>query len=268
MDEEYTLLTPENVVLRYDVAGLGSRVVAATLDYLILAAGALVLDVGGLSAVARLNEAAGPGQYLAGFFGYGFLALTIVITFLFWWGYFVLCELLWNGQSVGKKCLHLRVVRAGGQPIGLVASLVRNILRIVDLFLLIGVLVMLVDRSCRRLGDFAAGTLVIREPWAATKRDLTATFGSVPVPNVPDTVVAVLPNAGRLSAEHYATLREFFARQPRLAPAQAQALAQRLARELGAVLAVPPAEIGEPTTFLAAALRAYEARHRYDDAGD
>ncbi len=274
MDEEYTLLTPENVILRYDVAGLGSRVVAATLDYLILAVGAIVLTIAGNFALVFLggaaqSSAAGsalPSQYLAGIVRYGFLALTIIISFLFWWGYFVLCEVLWNGQSVGKKCLHLRVVRAGGQPVGLVASLVRNILRIIDLFLLLGVLVMLIDRSGRRLGDFAAGTLVIREPWVAARHGRTPAFASVTLPGIAEAQIAALPNAGRLTAAHYATLREFFARQPRLAPAQAQALAHRLAEELGQVLAVPLAERGDSAAFLATAIRVYEARHRYDDA--
>jgi uncharacterized RDD family membrane protein YckC len=198
MDDEYTLLTPENVALRYDVAGLGSRVAAAAIDYAILVTGAAILEMGGvfaLSLIAPPQLEAPPestGQLLSGLFAYGFYAVTILITFLVWWGYFVLCEVLWNGQSIGKKRLRLRVIRANGQPVGLVASLVRNVLRVIDLFLMLGALVMLIDRSGRRLGDFAAGTLVIREP-AAGKRALLDEVGSVDLPTIPEARVPRCP---------------------------------------------------------------------------
>lgn len=228
--------------------------------------GSFVIGLVGTAVPSLSTPPTTTNRFLVGIIGYGLLGLSILVTFLIWWGYFVLCELLWNGQTIGKKRLHLRVVRAGGQSVGLIASLVRNLLRVIDLFLLIGVLVMLIDGSSRRLGDFAAGTLVIREPRPAGKSDLATTFGSVEIPPVPEDRVNALPNAGRLTAEHYAVLREFFARQIRLDHVTVQLLAQRLARELGQLLAVPPVELGDPTTFLATALRAYEARHRYDEA--
>jgi uncharacterized RDD family membrane protein YckC len=272
MQEEYTWLTPENVLLRYDIAGPGSRLVAATIDYCLLALGSIILWVGGIFIAGLLSALLGglAGRAalngLDAVAGTALLAVTLLLSFLLWWGYFVLCEVLWNGQSIGKRRLQLRVVRADGQPVGLLASLVRNLLRLIDLFLLVGVLVMLLDRSSRRLGDFAAGTVVIREP-SVRKHDLTSVLRGIEIPVVAEAQLAALPNAGRLTAEHYALLREFFTRRPRLDPKVAQALAQRLAMELSRTLDVPLGEASEPATFLAAALRAYEARHRHDEDG-
>jgi uncharacterized RDD family membrane protein YckC len=273
--EDYTLLTPENVVLQYEVAGLGSRLAAATIDYLILVIAWAILTFAGFFLVGLITAGSGlipatandAGFAASRLVAFGILAFITLVTFFFWWGYFVLTEMIWNGQSIGKRRLRLRVVRAGGQPISLGASLVRNLLRIVDLFLMLGVLVMLIDRSSRRLGDFAAGTLVIREAPTPGKSDLGRAFGDASVPAVPEAQVAALSNAGRLTAEHYALLRDFFARRPRLSPDAAESLARRLALEFGELLEVPLAEIGDPASFLATAVRAYEARHRYDDSG-
>src|SRR5206468_1527189 len=152
--DDYTLLTPENVELRFDVAGLGSRVAAALIDYIILYVGILALAFGGTFLVAfvlalfhdldHIDAAATPAL------GYIVLALVVVLIFLATSGYFILFELLSNGQSIGKRRLGLRVVREGGQPVNLTASLVRNLMRAVDLFLFIGVFVMLIDSRSRR----------------------------------------------------------------------------------------------------------------------
>ena len=267
MREDYTLLTPENVELRYDVAGLGSRLIAATLDYAILFLGylALAFGLGMVSSLVvgsflSLEQAAdAQTRRVLEFVRYAAIALTLLVTFLGWWGYFILFELLWNGQSPGKRALRLRVVGAGGQPVSATASLVRNLLRAVDNVLGLGVVVMLVDRSSRRLGDFAAGTLVIREP-AGLRRTALA---PVEITEPPAGMVESIAGADRLTAEHYALIREYFVRRPRLTRARADALAAALAPRLAQVMDVPTSEVGEPTQFLAAAARAYERAHQY-----
>jgi uncharacterized RDD family membrane protein YckC len=266
--DDYTLLTPENVELRYEIAGIGSRVLAASIDYTIVVLADVVLSFAsafGGSFLARVvrqlfPDARGAPDLVTSVVG----ALLILAIFLGWWGYFILFELVWNGQSPGKRMLGLRVVRTGGQPINVISSLVRNLLRLVDLFLLIGVLVMLVNRSSRRLGDLAAGTLVVRDP-----RALRAAFARVEVPTVDEDRIVALPNADRLTPEHYALIREFFSRRQRLAWDRADALegvALRLATDLARLLEVPPSQIGDPVIFLATAARAYERRHPYYEA--
>jgi hypothetical protein len=134
-------------------------------------------------------------------------------------------------------------------------------LRVIDLTLGIGIIAMLLDHSSRRLGDFAAGSLVVREPRALDRRVLAP----VPIPEVSDDVVQAIPNAGRLTTEHYALIRDFFARRDRLPGRAADVLATRLADDLARLLEVPSTEVGEPGRFIAAAARAFEARHRYQD---
>lgn len=265
MHEDYTLLTPENVELQYEIAGIGSRVLAAFIDYTIVVLADIALSFAsafGASFLARLARQLFPGAREAGDFVTSTVgALLILAIFLGWWGYFIMFELVWNGQSPGKKMLGLRVVRTGGQPINAISSLVRNLLRLVDLFLLIGVLVMLVNRSSRRLGDLAAGTLVVRDP-----RALRAAFARVDVPSVDENRIVALPNADRLTPEHYTLIREFFSRRQRLAWDRGDALegvALRLATDLGRLLEVPSVQAGDPVMFLATAARAYERRHPY-----
>lgn len=263
--EDYTLLTPENVELRYDVAGVGSRVVAAAIDYLVVIAAWTILLLGGMIAAGIASAGA---DLLGGSAGdvasFAALALIVLLTFFLWWGYFVLFEMLWNGQSIGKRAMRLRVVRTAGQPIGLGASLVRNLLRAVDGFFWIGVLVMLIDARSRRLGDFAAGTLVVQEP-RKLGLDERGIGRTIEVPGVAPEQVELLPNADRLTAAHYTLLRDYFARRARLPAPASGRLARNLAADLARALAVPSAEVGDPTAFLAAATRAYEARHRFDE---
>jgi uncharacterized RDD family membrane protein YckC len=266
MSDDYTLLTPENVDLRFDVAGLGSRVAAALIDYTILGLGYLILTLGVSFLVgfvpAIFRDSLDPE---VDFLAYLAIALTVILAFFGWWGYFILTEMLWNGQSIGKRRLGLRVVRAGGQPISLAASLVRNLLRVVDLIAFIGVIVMVVDGRSRRLGDLAAGTLVIREPRFASPKDFTKAFRPIDIPTVSVATIDAFPNPERLGAAHYSLLRDFFARRASLPAAGADRLAADLAARLADSLGADRSEIGEPVHFLATAARAFEARQHHPD---
>ena len=121
MREDYRLLTPENVELEFDVAGLGSRLAASLIDYTIIFVGSFVLFFGALF----LGGVVG-GGYQQWFgsspkieiaVGIAIVALGVLILFAGWWGYFILFELVWAGQSPGKRGLGLRVVRRDGQPL-------------------------------------------------------------------------------------------------------------------------------------------------------
>lgn len=266
MTDDYTLLTPENVELRFDVAGVGSRLAAAAIDYLILGLAIAVLELGGSFLFSFLAGALGlvidPDRFYR-IMIFGGAALTIILTFFLWWGYFVLFELLWNGQSPGKRWVGLRVVRQDGQPVSLGASLLRNVIRVVDVGLMIGPIVMVVDRRGRRLGDFPAGTLVTREP-RGFGRGIAAALKPLDVPPVLSDAVSSLSNVERLGSADYAVLRAYFARRPSLSPDAAARLATRLASELARRLDLPePYPGGDSVLFLAAALRAYEARQTF-----
>ncbi len=261
MQEDYTLLTPENVELRYPVAGVGSRLVAATIDYTVLSISETVISFAifflfGLVGQLFPRSSEIPG--VAAIAGFASVGVVVLLIFLGWWGYFFLFELLWNGQSPGKRLLGVRVVRADGRPLGASTSLVRNLLRAVDVFLLIGVLVMLLDRSSRRLGDFAAGSLVVREPGRMRSGELSEVW----LPEVPMTRLDTFPNPGRLTMQHYLLVRDYFGRRERMSDRSADALAADLARRLAAALEIPLREVGDANDFLATAARAFELRHQ------
>jgi uncharacterized RDD family membrane protein YckC len=99
-----------------------------------------------------------------------------LISFALLWGYYIFFEMLWNGQTPGKRLVGLRVLRSDGTPITLTESIIRNLVRFVDflpLFYGLGVVVMFVNAQSRRLGDLAAGTLVVRDRADLTLDNLT-----------------------------------------------------------------------------------------------
>jgi uncharacterized RDD family membrane protein YckC len=163
---EYSVLTPERVSLKYDIAGVGSRGAAAVVDTVIQAITLIVVLVGlwaaTMVAVSPIGFAAPVGSGGAMLI-LGLLALAIFVVTS---GYFMLWEILWNGQTPGKRLVGVRVIRENGYPIRPVDAVVRNLVRIVDWlpsFYGVGILVMLVNKRSRRLGDFASGTIVVRE---------------------------------------------------------------------------------------------------------
>ena len=273
LNEHHTVVTPENVELRHEVAGVGSRITAATIDYSILLVGQVLLYTGAVFLMAYLqrnrlidlNEVFGTGSAQA--LGAWVTGIVLVLIFFGWWGYYVLFELLWNGQTPGKRMLGLRVMGRQAQRVGGFASVVRNMIRPVDQFLLIGLLVMFIDSQSRRLGDFAAGTLVTRDP-------------RMPKGGLPDAVAAPAPPAALEALQHagfsptnmhqrdYALLREFFERRKRMGEKQADALAGQVALAFAARLAAPIPPGVTASQYLAALAAAYEARHQYRDAGE
>ncbi len=161
MRAEHRVLTPESVEFVYELAGLGSRMLAVLVDHLILLAMLFVAWVVMLF-VGALTLGIG--------FGLGF-----IVAFLIYFGYFTLYEWRWNGQTPGKRLLDLRVIDDRGINIDLFQSVIRNLFRAIDLmpalfnadfvvwgFYGIGGLSALLSRRGKRLGDWAAGTLVVR----------------------------------------------------------------------------------------------------------
>lgn len=145
-----TIVGLDNVQVDLPLAGVGSRTVAAAIDYLVL----LVLQLLWLMGIATLASAA----LVEGVW------LTVLMTsgfFLLQWGYFSVLEVMMGGKTPGKSALGLRVVSHVGGKASLTALLIRNFIRTFDV--LIGVPLMIIDRRSRRLGDMLAATLVVHE---------------------------------------------------------------------------------------------------------
>jgi uncharacterized RDD family membrane protein YckC len=154
-EDRLTIPTPEGVDLELTLAGVGSRFASALLDYVIQ----LVIIVA-LGLVLGLGIGLSPGAN-------GFAAAVwIVLSFLLFVGYDITFEVLAAGRTPGKRANGLRVVREDGGPVSFPISAARNVLRIVDILpgmYLVGILAILISGRNQRLGDLAAGTLVVRE---------------------------------------------------------------------------------------------------------
>jgi uncharacterized RDD family membrane protein YckC len=179
--------TPEGILLELRPAGLSARAQAFLIDGIIRLAVMYAAAIG-----------------LALFGGLG-IALWLILLFALEWFYPVVFELLPGGATPGKRVFALRVVMDNGLPVTAAASFTRNLLRVAD-FLPFGygfaIVSMLLRRDCKRLGDIAAGTMVLHEPRAARRIAL-------------DAVAPVVP-AAPLAPEDQAALIALAARAPRL----------------------------------------------------
>jgi len=155
--------TPESVAFAYRLAGLGSRGLALMLDTLVIGLFALAeaLLFGAVFwALFVISDrvATQATPWVIGAF--------IIVVFLTGWGYFIVGEVFGNGRTWGKRWLGLRVVRDDGSRVRFGDSVIRNLMRIADILpgnYTIGMLSVLVTRQNKRLGDLAAGTVVIRD---------------------------------------------------------------------------------------------------------
>jgi uncharacterized RDD family membrane protein YckC len=163
--EDLVVPTPERVTFSYETANLGSRFTAQVIDLAILAA----LQAGFGFIVFVADQIIHQGTVLV---------LVLLLGWLvIFGGYFVVSEAVWSGQTLGKRVLRLRALDVRGGPISVSQALIRNIVRIADFLpanYLVGAIAIFVSRRNQRLGDLAAGTVVVRERQAVSLGDLTA----------------------------------------------------------------------------------------------
>lgn len=205
LDTYREIETPEGVELHLRAAGPVVRALAYAIDLLLRGAIIFALSIA-LSVTGR--------------FGMG---VFMVVIFLLEWFYPVLFEVYRDGATPGKRLFGLRVVNDNGTPVAWGPSLVRNLLRAVDFmpsFYAFGLISMLLNRDFKRLGDLAAGTLVVYQEQAARKID---------IPDVP----ALAPPLGLNLAEQRAVIT-FAERSQRLTEVRSEELADLLTPLTGA----------------------------------
>jgi uncharacterized membrane protein SpoIIM required for sporulation/uncharacterized RDD family membrane protein YckC len=157
-DRQLELETPEHVAIGFDLAGPGSRFAAFLVDGVIIFLALLAIIITTfIIAILVVPTILGPATLAGG----------LLLSFALFWGYFVFYEGFREGQTPGKRRLGLRVVQEGGYPLTLRGAAVRNLMRVIDVqplpsWLLGGAFIMLHPRA-QRLGDIAAGTIVVRE---------------------------------------------------------------------------------------------------------
>jgi uncharacterized RDD family membrane protein YckC len=267
--EEYTIDTPENVTFGYTIAGIGSRFVGALVDTALLVLALLLLNlVIGLLLAYLAESAPAPaldGEPTPDWVTGLLIAIYALVNFGIIWGYYLAFELLWNGQTPGKRLAGTQVVGAGGAPAGFGEIAIRNVVRIVDFLpfaYAIGFVVMFSNRRARRLGDFAANTLVIKRQNPLTLADLAAgvaTQAQVAAPA--DDVPARYPNLAQMTAEEHQLIREVLARSAQGAASydMLRRLAVAMAARVGA--APPPADLYGCQLFLEGLADEYARLH-------
>ena len=225
------IATPEGVDLELLLAGVGSRFTSAIVDFLI--------QMALLTAFAILTLG------LGAFGGSGLgIAVFTILAFLLFAGYDIVFEVWASGRTPGKRLNGLRVVRVDGSPVTFLISAARNLLRLVDILptgYLIGIVSILVTSKNQRLGDVAAGTLVVRERTAAPAPAPRAqTAAATPVD-------AAVWDVSAVTVEELVAVRAFLARRQQLTYEARAQLAQELAGALRQKVAgVPDGVDGEP----------------------
>jgi uncharacterized RDD family membrane protein YckC len=197
LDDRVTIATPEGVTLELVLAGLGSRFVARLLDsviqlFIIIALGLSAYALGASGAV---------------------LAVDVIVIFLVALAYDVPFELLNGGRTIGKMTAGIRVVGTGGEPVAFLGSAIRNILRLIDflpILYLTGAITIIFSERDQRLGDLAAGTVVVRDTFPGLQPTVVAPL-TVPADAVTRWDVSAI------DAQDVATIRQFLDRRLMLA---------------------------------------------------
>jgi uncharacterized RDD family membrane protein YckC len=258
--DQLSIDTPELVAIEMPLAGIGSRFIALLVDYLIWGAGAFVLFLVALIVLPAMHTFSRISTQWT-------VALIIFAIFLVNWGYFTLFEAFWNGRTPGKRVAKIRVIQRTGRAIGLFESMARNLVRYVDQFpgiYAVGVITMFATKQHQRLGDLAAGTLVVRdrEPetplWGETSgRTFTAQLfaPSAPIPEPHTALTLPMSGIAKLSSADLEVLEGFFARRLDMSMATRAAIAQRIAAAIQAKSGLETPEGASVETFLEATAR-------------
>jgi uncharacterized RDD family membrane protein YckC len=157
--EQLIIDTPEQIALEFPLASAGSRFLALAIDTMLQAGSFLVV---GLLAVVVVRVTLTFASEAATWV----FALLLLFGFVLHYGYFAVFEALGSGQTPGKRAIGIRVVTVSGRPLTPFEAILRNLLRIVDQLpgiYAVGVLSIFLTARNQRLGDLAAGTVVVHE---------------------------------------------------------------------------------------------------------
>ena len=157
MSKNVNITTAQNVQIEYEAASVGDRILATIIDNVIL-----VAYIGGLAylyfGVFELGDLFDNRDILSTIF-----SIIIILTFVIAAFYHLIFEILYNGQSPGKRAMKTKVVRLDGTEVSIGSYIIRWLFRLIDLQLygLIAIILISAGKKGQRLGDIVAGTAVI-----------------------------------------------------------------------------------------------------------
>lgn len=245
------IVTPEAVLLEFQTASVPTRLLGFTLDVLVQLAGLTVVLLAfgavGASGVSIPESVV--------------IVFITVMLFLILLGYPIIMETVWNGRTLGMAAAGLRAVTKEGAPIRFRHAAVRGALGLIDFWLIpvgvIATIVILLTRDNQRLGDLAAGTIVLRE---RTPIDRTAQAMAFYPPHGLESYAAGL-DVTTLTPEQYGVVRSYLLRVSGLTHEARWSLGARLANPVASSMGhTPPAHLA-PETFLVCVAAAYQLRH-------
>ncbi len=245
MDQDFAILTPEKTIITYRLAGLGNRVLAHVLD--LLAVGVLygLVTVTIVFTIGRFDENISTGLI-------SFLALFIVF------GYFIILEGFWNGQTLGKKAAGVRVRMADGTPITFAAAAGRNFLRPADMLpglYMVGLVAMFTNPRSQRLGDLVANTIVVVEETAPTVQ-----IGAPHAAGIHPLEIH-LDDLRGMTISEYNALRRYCDRFPELSPETQVKLTETVWLPVATRLQIPAIEGIHPIYLAEAAVMKFGRQH-------
>jgi uncharacterized RDD family membrane protein YckC len=240
-------VTPDAVALDLEVATIGSRGIAYLLDLLLFAVVFLLLSLVQLALVG------------GGWFDSGLgVAVALVLAFVWQFGYPIAFETLWRGRTLGKAAMGLRVVTVEGAPVGVRHATIRAVTAPVEVLLTTGLVASIasfVSPRAQRLGDLAAGTLVVRERGIAPEPTATS---FAPPPGAAAYVAQV--DVSALGPREYALVRDTLRRQAELSPEAGWQLSWEVAEAVAPLVRPLPPAGTAPAAFLQAVAAAVQQR--------
>lgn len=266
-EEILVIETPERVPLHFALASIGNRFLACAIDHTIqimaIAVIVLLLAFGGFLNFNSSVIRDAPKWVVA---------LFTIVIFVIWTGYFALFETVWSGQTPGKRLMRLRAIREDGRPVTFWEAAARNLIRLFDMmpfpFYSIGLVSVFASSRDHRIGDFVAGTVVVRE-----REDEAPTFDAVFKSPTSDVAMrrAFAPvqfagDANVLSEDEIEVVETFLRRRWDLKDQTRQWMAWRVATPI--LYKIRPAFDHETFTyegFLEELLHRYRATHRFKD---
>jgi uncharacterized RDD family membrane protein YckC len=238
--DELVVETPERVELYYTRAQVGNRFLAAGVDHAIQF---VMMGAVSLAAYVFSNQV----EALWAELGTWAIGISVLVGFAIYTSYFVVFETIWNGQTPGKRLFRLRVIREDGRPIRFFEALARNLIRValdsmpMPLYS-VGIVSIFVSSRSKRVGDYVAGTVVIRENElkAPTLEDVEALARAEKQKNRNGADAPFRIDPDRLDPHEYAALRAFLRRRFDMPEQIRMLLGNRIAGSLAVKLRIPP----------------------------
>lgn len=243
--EKLTIETPEQISLEFPLAGVGSRGYALCVDTLIQVIVALVVFLVVAFTTRDLERSWTAARNWE-------FAIAIFLLFCLYWGYFAIFEILWNGQTPGKRQAKIRVISASGRPITAFEGVARNLMRAIDSigFYLVGSVTCAIDKQNRRLGDMVAGTVVVHE---IEEQGVFYWFGQNKAASAP----SVSQEVGALTDQEFQLVETFLARRLDIPNLQRLESARAIADRMGERLHIPKDQRTSDEEFLEEISRRY-----------